>query len=111
MTGMRPDALRVWDLQTHFRDTTPDVVTLSEAALQALDAFLPSRWNRGNPIDLVTRGLPAFAEGALDYRVVEESEDVIDAPAPAAVPKPTRSKSARRAHSNALQNFRPRPAR
>lgn len=30
MTGMRPDALRVWDLQTHFRDTTPDVVTLSE---------------------------------------------------------------------------------
>ncbi len=30
MTGMRPDALKVWDLQTDFRQTTPSVTTLSQ---------------------------------------------------------------------------------
>ncbi len=30
MTGLRPDALKVWDLQTDFRETVPDVVTLPQ---------------------------------------------------------------------------------
>ncbi len=30
MTGLRPDTLRVWDLPTHFRETTPDAVTLPQ---------------------------------------------------------------------------------
>jgi arylsulfatase A-like enzyme len=30
MTGLRPDSLRVWDLQTDFRETVPDVVTLPQ---------------------------------------------------------------------------------
>lgn len=30
MTGRRPDALRVWDLRTHFRENVPDVVTLPQ---------------------------------------------------------------------------------
>jgi iduronate 2-sulfatase len=30
MTGMRPDFLRVWDLNTHFRENVPDVVTLPQ---------------------------------------------------------------------------------
>lgn len=30
MTGRRPDSIRVWDLETHFRKTVPDVVTLPQ---------------------------------------------------------------------------------
>jgi iduronate 2-sulfatase len=30
LTGRRIDSLRVWDLRTHFRDTTPNAVTLPE---------------------------------------------------------------------------------
>jgi iduronate 2-sulfatase len=29
-TGLRPDTLRVWNLATHFRDTTPNAVTLPQ---------------------------------------------------------------------------------
>ncbi|MCO6044276.1 sulfatase [Aeoliella sp. ICT_H6.2] len=30
MTGLRPDSIQVWDLQAHFRDHQPDVVTLPQ---------------------------------------------------------------------------------
>lgn len=30
MTGLRPDSTKVYDLNTHFRDTVPDVVTLGQ---------------------------------------------------------------------------------
>ena len=30
LTGRRPDTLRIWDLPTHFRETTPNVVTLPQ---------------------------------------------------------------------------------
>ncbi|HYD85700.1 MAG TPA: sulfatase, partial [Opitutus sp.] len=30
MTGLRPDTVRVWDLQTHFRAARPDAVTLPQ---------------------------------------------------------------------------------
>lgn len=30
LTGRRPDTIRVWDLKTHFRQTSPGVVTLPE---------------------------------------------------------------------------------
>ena len=35
LTGRRPDTLRVWNLQKHFRETLPDVVTLPQAFKQA----------------------------------------------------------------------------
>lgn len=30
MTGLRPDSTKVWDLNTHFRDHVPEVVTLAQ---------------------------------------------------------------------------------
>jgi arylsulfatase A-like enzyme len=30
MTGLRPDSLRIWDNQTHFRDVVPNVITLPQ---------------------------------------------------------------------------------
>ena len=30
MTGLRPDSTKVWDLNTHFRDHVPDVITISQ---------------------------------------------------------------------------------
>ena len=30
MTGLRPDSTKVWDLNTHFRNHVPDVVTVSQ---------------------------------------------------------------------------------
>ncbi len=35
MTGRRPDSISVWDLQTHFRDTAPDSVTLPQHFMKA----------------------------------------------------------------------------
>ena len=35
MTGLRPDTIKVYDLDRHFRDECPDVVTLSQAFRRA----------------------------------------------------------------------------
>ena len=51
LTGARPDTTRVYDLDTHFRDTIPDVVTLPQQFKQA---------------GYFTRGMGKIYHGGLD---------------------------------------------
>src|SRR3954462_2745624 len=59
MTGLRPDTTRVFDLQYHFRTGLPDVVTLSQAFMNA--GYWAGRvgkiYHYGNPGDIGTSGL------------------------------------------------------
>jgi len=59
MTGLAPDATRVYDLQTHFRDTVPNVVTLSQHFQR--NGYVAARvgkiYHYGNPGQIGTDGL------------------------------------------------------
>ena len=59
MTGKRPDAIKIYDLQTHFRDTTPGLVTLPE--LFRKNGYFVARagkiYHYGNPGTIGTSGL------------------------------------------------------
>lgn len=59
MTGRRPDSIRIYDLKTHFRDTTPGVVTLPQ--LFRKNGYFVGRvgkiYHYGNPGDIGTPGL------------------------------------------------------
>src|SRR5436190_4310815 len=59
MTGLRPDTTRVFDLQYHFRTGLPDVVTLSQAFMNAgyYAARVGKIYHYGNPGDIGTSGL------------------------------------------------------
>ena len=54
ITGQRPDTLRVWDLNTHFRETLPDVVTLPQ--------LLKSRGYRTEAIGKILHDPPRFRD-------------------------------------------------
>ncbi|MEO7652172.1 MAG: sulfatase [Bryobacteraceae bacterium] len=59
MTGLSPDATGVYNLQTHFREKIPDVVTLGQA-FQKNDYFVArvgKIFHYGNPGDIGTNGL------------------------------------------------------
>jgi iduronate 2-sulfatase len=59
MTGLSPDATGVYDLQKHFRETVPDVVTLGQA-FQLNDYFVArvgKIYHYGNPGQIGTNGL------------------------------------------------------
>lgn len=59
MTGLRPDATRVFDLQYHFRQGLPDVVTLPQLFMR--NGYYAARvgkiYHYGNPGDIGTSGL------------------------------------------------------
>src|SRR5579871_5897555 len=59
MTGLRPSTTRVFDLQYHFREGLPDVVTLPQMFMKA--GYYAGRvgkiYHYGNPNDIGTSGL------------------------------------------------------
>jgi len=59
MTGLRPDTTRVFDLQYHFRQGLPDVVTLPQMFIK--DGYYAARvgkiYHYGNPGQIGTSGL------------------------------------------------------
>src|SRR5258707_11550325 len=59
MTGLRPGTTRVFDLQYHFRQDLPDVVTLPQMFMKA--GYYAGRvgkiYHYGNPNDIGTSGL------------------------------------------------------
>lgn len=67
MTGLRPDAIRVFDLRYHFRTEVPDVVTLSQFFKNRdyYAARIGKIYHYGNPGQIGTSGLddpPSWAE-------------------------------------------------
>lgn len=59
MTGLRPDAAKVFDLQTHFRDLQPNIVTLPQMFMRQgyYAARVGKIYHYGNPGDIGTPGL------------------------------------------------------
>src|SRR5690242_17292365 len=59
MTGLRPDTTKVYDLQKHFRETLPNVVTMSQ--LFQKNGYFAARvgkiYHYGNPGQIGTDGL------------------------------------------------------
>lgn len=59
MTGLRPDATKVYDLQKHFRETLPNVVTMAQLFQQ--NGYFAARvgkiYHYGNPGQIGTDGL------------------------------------------------------
>jgi iduronate 2-sulfatase len=79
MTGLRPDATKVYDLVTHFRTAVPDVVTLPQMFQKAgyFAARVGKIYHYGNPGDIGTSGLddPPSWNAFVNPRGVDKDEE------------------------------------
>jgi arylsulfatase A-like enzyme len=75
MTGLRPDSTKIYDLQTHFRKTIPDVVTLSQYFKQnGYHAQGMGKIYHGGLDDVHSWSVPSWNARAASYHKSESRE-------------------------------------
>ena len=81
MTGQRPDTTKVYDLKKHFRETLPEVVTMSQAFANAgyKTARVGKIYHYGNPGQIGTSGLddPASWDVFVNPKGIDKDEETV----------------------------------